>query len=204
MTSTPYVYERQSEYWTSKQIDDYLLDLQFDVITLPIPTHIEYLVPADFIYFDKRSSKLFGLQYKALYHNERDHWRLDFGQHQTLALYPWIYYCLLEVRAYKEYRAALHLARFAANDFSYLGEIYPENPGRFASYMRWATFFRQLARCKKGVLVSSEDHLKQLLTAGLDDPLLQRLSQSAVDLFLVDFSNSHVIHYTSFLSGVRQ
>jgi hypothetical protein len=196
---SPYVYERQGEYWTSKLIEDYLLDFGFEIIALPIPANIEYSLPADFIFFDKLLTKLFGLQYKALYHNKRDHWQLDEHQHRTLELYPWIYYCLLELREAKEFRAALHLARLAKPSFSYRSELYPVGPERFSDYSRWATFYRELEHCRRGVLVSSDDHLKQLLIAGSDDPSLSRISREATDIFLLDFASRHAMHYSPFL-----
>lgn len=200
MPASPYIYERQGEYWTSKLIEDYLLDFGFEVIALPIPTNIESLLPADYIFFDREHTKLFGLQYKALYHNARDHWNLDEQQHQTLALYPWIYYCLLELREIRELRVALHLARFAKGSLLFQKELYPDGRERFSDYSRWATFYRNLERCRTGVLVSSENHLKELLTAGTDDPGLRRISQDAADLFLVDFDSRHAIHYSPFLA----
>lgn len=201
MPASPYVYERQSEYWTSRLVEDYLLDVGFQVIALPIPTHIEYLIPADFIFFDKQHTKLFGLQYKALYHNDTDHWNLDEHQHQTLELYPWIYYCLLELREVSELRVALHSARFAKAGFAYRTKLYPSGRERFSDYSRWAAFYRELEQCRRGVLVTSEEHLKELLTVGTDDPALRRITKEATDLFLVDFASKHAIHYSPFLSG---
>ncbi len=200
MPATPYVYERQGEYWTSKLVEDYLFDFGFQIIALPIPPQIEYLLPADFIFFDKQHTKLFGLQYKALYQNGRDQWNLDGRQHRTLELYPWIYYCLLELREVRELRVALHLARLAKSSFPYRSELYPDGKERFSDYSRWATFYRELERCRRGVLVTSEEHLKELLTAGTDHPSLDRISQEATDLFLVDFGSKHAIHYSPFLS----
>lgn len=203
MAVSPYVYERQSEYWASKQVESYLLDFGFEILALPIPTHIEYLLPGDFIFFDRKHTKLFGFQYKALYHNARDHWRLLQHQHLTLKLYPWIYYCLLELREAVEFRAALHLARVADTGFTYRPELYPEGKERFSDYSRWATFYRNLERCRKGILITSELQLKELLMAGSDDPGLRRLSQAAVDIFLVDFVSKHAIHYSPFLTPTQ-
>jgi hypothetical protein len=198
MTASPYVHERQSEYWTSKQVENYLLDFGVEILTLPIPTQVEFLLPADFIFFDRERAKLFGLQYKALYHNDRDHWRLNEHQHQTLELYPWIYYCLLELREVKEFRAALHLARIANSSFPFCTELYPDGRERFGNYSRWATFYRNLERCEKGIRVTSEGHLRELLMAGSDDPGLTRVRETAADIFLVDFASQHAIHYSPF------
>jgi hypothetical protein len=200
MPTSPYVYERQAEYWTSKLIEDFLFKLGFQIIALPIPGHIENLLPADFIFFDKSHTKLFGLQYKALYQNERDHWNLDEHQHQTLELYPWIYYCLLEIKDIREFGLALHWARLAKANFSYQEKLYPDGLQRFSNYSRWASFFKELQSCRRGVSVASAEHLQGLLMAGTDDPSLERITREASDLFLIDFASMNVVHYSPFLS----
>lgn len=73
MSVEPYVYERQTEYWISRQIEDFLLDAGYDVITIPITQLSEAHVPVDFIFFDKGRTKIFGFQYKTLYRNGKDH-----------------------------------------------------------------------------------------------------------------------------------
>jgi len=200
MAASPYVYERQGEYWTSKLIEDYLLKLGFEIIALPIPGHIENLLPADFIFFDREHTKLFGLQYKALYHNERDHWNLDEYQHMALALYPWIYYCLLEIKDLKELGVALHTVRVAKANFLYQEKLYPDGPQRFSNYSRWATFYQELESCRRGIRVTSPPDLQRLLMGGADDPSLARIASDATDLFLIDFGSNHVVHYSPFLS----
>jgi hypothetical protein len=198
--STPYVRERQAEYWTSRQAEDYFVDYGFELLVLPIPPSTELLLPTDYIFFDKQQTKLFGLQYKALYRNGMDHWQLKDYQHLTLRLYPWIYYCLLELREVNEFRMALHLARIAETGFPFKPQIYSDGKDRFHDYMRWATFFRRLKQCEKGALVVSESHLRTLITAGSDDAQLSRISDEAADLFLADFSSKHAIHFSPFLA----
>jgi hypothetical protein len=109
--ATPYVYERQSEYWTSRQVEEFFLDNGFELLTFPLTQKTEKLVPTDFIFFDKKSTKLFAFQYKALYRNGGDYWQLDAYQHTRLALFPWIYYCLSEMKDTRDSRSSLHLAR---------------------------------------------------------------------------------------------
>jgi hypothetical protein len=117
--TTPYVYERQSEYWTSRQVEEFFIDNGFEIITFPLIQYHEKQLPADFIFFDKKHTKLFGFQYKALYKNNRDFWKIDSVQHKQLSLFPWIYYCLSELRKPKDFRASLHLARIVESNFEY-------------------------------------------------------------------------------------
>jgi hypothetical protein len=161
--ATPYVYERQSEYWTSRQIEEFFLDNGYEVITLPIPQTHEFNLPADFIYFDKGNSKIFGFQYKALYRNGRDHWPLDAAQHRELSRYSWLYYCFSELKDYRNARAALHFARIVNTGIEYQESIYPYGQGRIEFYSRWGAFYQGLVQCRKGVKVTSKDELLEIL-----------------------------------------
>jgi hypothetical protein len=64
---TPYIYERQVEYWTSRGIEDFFLDNGFDVLVYPLTQLTETDVPSDFLFRDQSTKKLFGLQFKSLY-----------------------------------------------------------------------------------------------------------------------------------------
>jgi hypothetical protein len=123
MSEGPYVYERQTEYWTSRQLEEFFLDLGFEIITFPLTQLSEKYIPTDFIFFDKNRSKIFGFQYKTLYHNNYDFWRLEGAQHANLKRFPWIYYCFSEIRRPGDHRAALHLARIATTNFSFKHKI---------------------------------------------------------------------------------
>ena len=61
MTASTYLYERQSEYWTSRQIEEFFFDRGFSVTTLPIPQGVEKLLPADFVFSASSFVKIFGL-----------------------------------------------------------------------------------------------------------------------------------------------
>jgi|AVFP01.1.fsa_nt_gi hypothetical protein len=74
---SPYLYERQAEYWTSREIEDYFLDAGYEIVTFPLSQRTEKVVPFDFIFFEQATTKLFGLQYKALYSNDFDYWPLN-------------------------------------------------------------------------------------------------------------------------------
>ena len=76
MASRPYVNERQSEYWTSHEIQNFFKNDGFDVTAYPITQLTEKKLPSDFLFLDGRTNKLFGFQYKALYHNRDDFWIL--------------------------------------------------------------------------------------------------------------------------------
>jgi hypothetical protein len=119
MSPRPYVYERQTEYWTSRQIEEFFLDAGFELIVLPITQLYEAYVPADFIFFDKKNTKLFGFQYKALYGNGQDHWNLNMQQHMKLKKYNWIYYCMSELKNYSELRLSLHKCKILTANFEY-------------------------------------------------------------------------------------
>jgi hypothetical protein len=62
MPEAPYIYERQVEYWTSREIEGFFLDSGFEVLVLPITQLTERGVPSDFLFLDGRTNKLFGLQ----------------------------------------------------------------------------------------------------------------------------------------------
>jgi hypothetical protein len=146
--ASPYVYERQSEYWTSRQIEEFFMDNGFEVLTFPlIQYHERRVVPADFIFFDRNDSKLFGMQYKALYKGSRDYWSLDPHQHSALARFPWINYCLSELRSARDHRNALYFARIIQPKFEYRAELYPEGSDRVQLYSRWGAFYQGLEKC---------------------------------------------------------
>src|ERR1043165_9049119 len=100
--AAPYVAELQTALWTSDALHGELRNLGFRVREWPVTRHLERDLPADSVFFDPQNSKLFGLQYKTLYHNGDDHWPLDNEQHKTLRNFPWIYYSCSEIRETRE------------------------------------------------------------------------------------------------------
>ena len=62
MAEGPYVHERQTEYWTSRQIEEHFLNAAFEVLTFPLTQHTERRIPADFIFFDTARAKLHQVQ----------------------------------------------------------------------------------------------------------------------------------------------
>jgi hypothetical protein len=201
--ATPYVYERQTEYWISRQIEEFFLDAGFEVLVFPLSQYTEHLIPSDFIFFDRRRSKLFGFQYKALYHNSEDFWLIDEEQHQKLARFPWVYYCLSELKTTWDHRAALHLARIVEAKFEFPRKLYPKDLSgnkRFV-YSRWGAFYQGLERCTNGVQVSNSEELQNLLKPKNVPELPWELSKLLVDIFIVDFESRHSIHLSPQLCG---
>lgn len=201
MADTPYIHERQSEYWTSRQVEAYFLDLGFEIITLPVTQLVEGKFPADFIFFDKNRSKLFGFQYKALYKNDEDYWPLNAIQHRKISNYRWVYYCLSEVRRPNEHRVALHLSRIVPSSISYQEKLPSKGAEKVWPYSRWGAFYQGLVDCPNGIIVKSPEQLKELIMQDKDDPNLERFADLAVDVFLADLASKNMVHYSPFLRG---
>ncbi len=200
MVATPYVYERQSEYWTSRQIEDFYMDAGFEIIVFPLTQHNEKDIPTDFIFFDRQHSKLFGFQYKAMYHeDDKEFWNLNRIQHENIRKFSWIYYSLSELRRASEYRVALHQIKILDNDFSYQEKLYPKGSEKIQNYSRWGAFYEGLEQCRKGVLVHSVQQLTALLKPDENFELPWELSESFIDVFLADYASKHVVHFSPFL-----
>jgi hypothetical protein len=193
MSGTPYVYERQTEYWTSRQIEDFLLDEGFEVITYPLTAKSEAVVPADFLLFDRGRTKLVGFQYKTLYHNGSDHWELDDQQHADLQRRPWIYYATSELRDPKEFRNALYRVRFYPTAFPYKPELPAGGEKRL--YYRWGAFADAFRRCRVGLVVKNLAHLHELLRPSTHHVATRELSEIIPD-FSLPIWNSDVLFTT--------
>ena len=75
---------------------------------------------------------------------------------------------------------------------------------RLKVYRKWASFYTSLVGCNRGKRIQSKEHLKQLLTAGQDDPYLEDLSETAADIFLVEFESKQAIHFSPLLRSFNQ
>ncbi len=177
-----YVPERQVEWWTSQQIQRYFQDRGFSCEALPIDQGIEKHVPADFTFRSDPPVKLFGLQYKVLYTNGVDHWRLDNTQHDELTFFPWIHYGLSEVTTAADRTSALHALRLKKPSFTYSATL---QPAHSFPYLRWWPFFKSLLRCENGAPVDSLDTLRDLLNPrGLDLP--ERFFEQVGAIFVIN------------------
>jgi hypothetical protein len=193
-----YVNERKTEYWTSRAIERFFLSLGFEIRALPIGGKAEEHLPADFLFFDKHTCKIFGFQYKALYHNGGDFWKLTASQHASLARFPWIYYCLSEVRNVSEWNEALHFARILPGRITYNPKLQVSRGSAFPFYIRWAAFYRALENCTKGHRLASSDELRKLILSAGSDILVKETADEAVDLFAVDLDSKRLIHYVPY------
>lgn len=192
-----YPHERQIEYWTSRSIEEYFENLGYPVVVIPNSQRAEKRIPFDHLFANNRI-KLFGLQYKRLYHSP-DHWRLEQHQHDTLQRYPWIYYALSEVRSIGEHRNALHLTRIVQPTNIPWAEstarLQPNSLRGERAYARWGGFVQGLFHCYFGKVISNYNELRNELAplADIDDLLIN------VYLITPD-SQSLIVHRSPFIA----
>lgn len=193
-----YLKERQIEYWTSRQIEDFLLNEGFDVFVNPIPQSLEKLLPADFV-FQSTKLKLFGFQYKALYHNSADHWKLSNQQHQTLQAFDWIYYGLSEMTSIKQSRNSLYYLLIRDTSMPFIKK-YELSSAYNSVYSRWGAFYKGLKNCTKGVRIKSSGDLREKVNPNKESDL-DGFARDMIDIFLTDFNNNKVYKYSSFIES---
>ena len=191
MGATTFVYERQVEYWTSRQIEDFFLNAGFNISVYPVEQKTEHYLPADHIFgVDNSLVKLFGIQYKALYHNSVNHWKLDSIQHDRLTHFPWIYYGLSDLQSVADNRNSLHYLRVLNPSFTYIKEL---AIGSFRSYYRWAAFYQHLQSCQTGRLVQSLSDLQEAISP-LQERELDRAMSEITDIFVANFKTKQLVH----------
>jgi hypothetical protein len=125
MGAATFVYERQVEYWASRQIEEFFLNASFNIVVYPVEQGVERYLPADHIFGVDEDDlvKLFGIQYKTLYHNSVNHWKLDQRQHERLVYFPWIYYGLSDLQSAADGRNSLHYLRILNSAFPYVKKL---------------------------------------------------------------------------------
>lgn len=193
--SKTYVTERQVEYWTSREIENSLLDVGYQVVVLPIPQNLEREIPADHVF--SGDLKIFGIQYKALYHNgKQDFWRLSKKQHSTLKGFPWIAYGLSEIRSIKQARSSLYALRIKNPSFSFAWTLRLADS---SPYMRWWAFFRHLQSCTWGAKVSSLEEVQELLSDAWEQ-LTDDDQREFCDLFLLDMETPMAVRISMALN----
>lgn len=184
-----YPNERQTEYWTSRAIEEYFENRGYPVVTIPNSQRAEKHVPFDHLFASQRL-KLFGLQYKRLY-SSPDHWRLEAHQHHTLQRFTWIYYALSEVTTIRDHRNALHLTRFVAPTKLSWRDSYTRLKGGDLSgpglYARWGGFAQGLFQCYSGIVVTSYGQLQDLLGP------LREVGQFLIDIYIVTPDSSRLV-----------
>lgn len=190
--SKPYLHERQTEYWTSRGIEDYFLDAGFEVVTFPITQRSERHIPFDFVFFDGTTSKLFGIQYKPLYQNGTDHWPLTEHQHEQLQEFKdWGYYGLSEVRDGSDHRVALHQSLFVDVAFPYRDTITKQD--LHGKYYRWGGFFDNLKKCPVGRVVESRKDIEAALRP-IDRQDIPEIDEHLLDVFVVNLTKRRMLH----------
>lgn len=204
MPATPYVYERQIEYWTARGIETALLNSGFEVMVYPLSQLTEKTIPADFVFADSTVMKLFGFQFKTLYRNGADHWPLNKDQHSRLMYFPWIYYGMSELTSAREHRNALSYLKIYKPSFAYKPKL-PRLSNQPA--MRWIDFYEELSGCNEGCRVSDEMDLQlnlrpeeyyQYEQAARRD--VNHLAEIATEIFAADFATKVVYRYSSSLA----
>ncbi len=166
------------------------------VVSYPLDPRTEKHVPADFIFIDRARSKIFGFQYKALYHNRKEHWRLSLSQHRTLSRYRWIFYGLSELRRPSDYKLGLHMLRIVR-----VGDIPPPSSQSSARYRvsvtsirhyrKWGSFFERFRACKLGRKIRSLEDLHRFLP--------RELAEALGDLFIVDFEARKALRLSRYI-----
>lgn len=194
----PYLYERQTEYWTSRAIEDYFLDAGFQIVTFPISQIHERDLPADFVFCHPGTKKIFGIQYKTLYNEDGDHWTLDEHQHRDLQLYSdWIFYGLSEMKVAQEHRTALHKTIFVSVKREFQARIDAKNlPETVGLYYRWGGFVKNLEKCPIGLKVESADEIRNAIRRTIRNEIPE-LDINLVDVFVTNLEASRVIHYST-------
>lgn len=201
MAASPYVYERQVEYWTSREVEGFLLDQGFEVLVFPLTALTEKEVPADFLFLDKGTSKLFGFQFKTLYGNGNDHWVLSDDQHRTMRSYSWLYYGLSEMSEVVQYRSALHYLRLVDSDFEFKprlerGDLTFANRAR---YVRWAPFFEGLKSCRYGCRIRTKGQLQRAVWPEESTAAPRELSQFVDEAFVANMDRRRVARFSNLL-----
>ena len=201
MAPTPYIYERQVEYWTSRQMEGFFLDAGFELLTLPITQLTEHGVPADFLYLERVTSKLFGLQFKALYRNGTDCWHLEPRQHQTLSLFDWMYYGLSDMKSANQHRNALHYLRVLPSQFKFRPDLSAQLSQReMPPYYRWGAFFDSVRACKLGRRIEGAKDLQSALWPHKDRGAPREILEIAHEVFLANFKDRRGVRFSSQLN----
>jgi len=189
--ATPYLYERQTEYWTSRGIESYFLDAGYQIVTFPLSQIAEEHVPFDFVFLQPTFCKMFGIQYKSLYKNGSDHWRLTEHQHINLQEFEdWAFYGLSEMKLANEHGIALHKTMFVPVNIDYHNKLHK---GDFGPYYRWGGFVTHLEQCTIGRKVDSADDIRNAIRPAARQSL-RDVDEYLVDIFVANLEAHRLLH----------
>ena len=205
--ATTYVSERQVEYSTSRQIEDFFKNAGFDTSVHLINQGIEKYLPYDHIFYVDGLVKIFGIQYKVLYKNGEDHWIMKARQHSMLQKFPWIYYGLSDLKSATEIDNSLDHLRLYKNNIRlrqnnrFMSKL-PASSRR--SYTRWDTFYEGLLQCNRGFKVDSRGKLKEELISYLmpdiegkrPDRVTGRINEMA-EVFVINVKSRKALQLSS-------
>jgi len=189
-----YLPERQTEYWTSREIEQFFQSVGYSILTIPLSQAVEHHLPADFLYVVQPTLKIFGLQYKALYHNAYDHWNLSQDQHNALQRFPWMYYCMSELRHLREAIWALHYARFYRPSFVFRSPLRLGHPPFNPAFRRWGSFVQAFMDCRVGRKISTQQDLENIIGQCREIQQVRAFIEEFVDVFFVDLQTRAILH----------
>lgn len=193
MMGKTYIAERQVEYWTSRQIEDFFLNAGFNIFVYPVTQKIERYLPADFIYAGDKV-KLFGLQYKVLYQNTSDYWKLGRRQHETMKNFPWIYYAFSDLTNVSDFRNSLYYLSVSESTFTFVNKFEKKHL-RLVCYRRWAAFYQGLLICLLGERIDNINDLSRKLSLYTDIHQETPMTDVA-DIFIANFNQNKLIHFS--------
>lgn len=201
--ATIYVPERQVEYSTSRQIEDFFKNAGFDTSVHLINQGIEKYLPYDHMFYVDGLVKIFGIQYKVLYKNGEDHWIMKARQHSMLQKFPWIYYGLSDLKSATEIDNSLDHLRLYKNNIRlrqnnrFMSKL-PASSRR--SYTRWDTFYEGLLQCNRGFKVDSKEELITYLMPYIEEErsnrVIERINEMA-DVFVINVESRKALHLSS-------
>ena len=193
----PKVKERQTEFWTSRAIESFFLDEGYEVTTFPLSGVTEGELPLDYIFWTPQFSKMFGIQYKALYGwGDEDYWPIDVAQLAARMAIPWAVYSLSEIEDPRQWRSALHRQvlvfpnRIEARTGHH--QIKRRELGEKLKYARWGALVAMIERCDFGLRVESAEGLRSELQRLVRSPNAELLQM--VDLFVADKEERKLLH----------
>jgi len=182
--ATPYIPEEQTADWTSQEIRRFFRRAGFNSATYKLTQYLERDLPADRMFLDPGTWKVFGFQYKTLYRNGEDRWPIDDSQHRTMEQFPWIYYCCSELTEPKEAATALHQARIYRGSFRYRPALLQKDR-RTPRFYCWGEFYQGIKRCTFGLKLWSPQEFAELL-AELEGEARLRQARQMYEVFVVE------------------
>ncbi len=189
-----YLYERQTEYWTGRGMEDYFLDAGMEVVTLPIWRLGEKTMPFEFVLNPEQECRIFGVQYKSLHHHgQTEFWKLFRHQHLILQNFEeWAFYGFSEMTSWSEHRIAIHKTLFVPVSLEFREQVYPKET--LGIQKRWNDFVRALEAGSIGHAVADRREILEALKGYERSFIEEDVDQGLIDLFLINFQQRRLLH----------